>query len=277
MQSVTRILGVQILYPLTRTPPDVFKKPGQIFWTGFFHSGESLAWFFSRSHAISFHRGPPLFKKLGFALIMILAMFGSAMLAQSLFQSISSDRVEPVEPDPALNVKKPPETQPIAKQSEATTTPPAPAKPELLPLSEFSRIGACIVTDRYEIPVQLLIADRDELRAQGLQGVSSLPPATGMLFLYQEPRSSESRFWMYGTKMDLDIAYISETGTVVAVGSMDKCNRQAAECPRYQVGVRFKAAMEFPQGFLLQEGIGVGARLNTNQFSACLLPAGVRR
>ncbi|MEW6708923.1 MAG: DUF192 domain-containing protein [Candidatus Riflebacteria bacterium] len=55
---------------------------------------------------------------------------------------------------------------------------------------------------------QIMLARNDEQRAQGLMFYESLPENEGMLFVYSSPRKMS--FWMYNTKIELDIVFFSE-------------------------------------------------------------------
>lgn len=61
----------------------------------------------------------------------------------------------------------------------------------------------------------VVIADTEELREKGLQGVTNLPANEGMLFVFDEPQSVA--FWMKDTYIPLDIIYISQDGEVLQV------------------------------------------------------------
>lgn len=63
-------------------------------------------------------------------------------------------------------------------------------------------------THRYGVEV----ADTDAERAQGLMFRRSLPPTSGMIFLYDEPRAIG--MWMKNTYISLDMIFIAADGTV---------------------------------------------------------------
>lgn len=59
------------------------------------------------------------------------------------------------------------------------------------------------------------IADTEELRKKGLQGVKELPKDQGMLFTFQEPQTVT--FWMKDTYIPLDIIFIDEDQEVISI------------------------------------------------------------
>ena len=152
---------------------------------------------------------------------------------------------------------------PPALQNTVKPKTPAPTVPN------FAQIRACVISDQNRIPVTLYVADNDLLRQRGLQNVSALPRNTGMMFVYNTMRSATTKFWMYKTLMNLDIAYLDAKGLIRTVQQMPACSGEADTCPRYQAGVPFLAAVEFPQGFFRKHGITVGDRISADYFSDC--------
>ena len=61
------------------------------------------------------------------------------------------------------------------------------------------------------------VADTEELRETGLQGVTDLPQDEGMLFVFDEP--DEVSFWMAETKINLDIIFIGDDEKVIKVST----------------------------------------------------------
>lgn len=96
-------------------------------------------------------------------------------------------------------------------------------------------------------------------QAKGLMGRSQLAPEKGMLFLYETQRSARSGFWMYRTRIPLDIAFIDGDGRIAAIRRMEPCRNEAPkQCPTYQAGVSYLAALEVNAGYFDERGIRPG-------------------
>ena len=136
------------------------------------------------------------------------------------------------------------------------------AEPELQPTRE-----ACLVTGHGIVPITVEMAITESGRRKGLMGRDSLPPDTGMLFVYEEPRKPDHGFWMYQTLIPLDIAYLDKEGTILAIRQMVPCQSPSGSgCPVYRAGVSFSSALEMNQSFFRTNGITVGHQLSTSEF-----------
>nr|WP_298413438.1 DUF192 domain-containing protein [uncultured Halomonas sp.] len=106
------------------------------------------------------------------------------------------------------------------------------------------------------------IARTPHERSFGLMERDDLPDDAGMLFVYEREQPSASGFWMYRTRIPLDIAFLSENGEIRAIDTMPPCeSEQAARCPSYPAGVPFYTALEVNAGYFDMHGIEVGDRL----------------
>ena len=127
------------------------------------------------------------------------------------------------------------------------------------------------------IPVKLSWRDVEQIvssevaassaqRSQGLMCRGDVPHGSGMLFLFDQPRSGG--FWMFNTYVPLDILYIDGSGAVIWHDTMEPCIRQMNESesawrsrcsdntsrPDTSLG-GYKAALELPSGWLDHVGI----------------------
>lgn len=59
------------------------------------------------------------------------------------------------------------------------------------------------------------VADTNEKRIKGLQGVKELPKNEGMLFIFDKPQTVD--FWMKDTLIPLDIIFINEDCEVLSI------------------------------------------------------------
>jgi uncharacterized protein len=103
----------------------------------------------------------------------------------------------------------------------------------------------------------VLVAETPAARRRGLQGVASLPDGVGMLFVFPGPPDPDGRpgFWMLGTLLALDIAFLQD-GRVVGVATMTPC--EARPCPITHPGVEFDMALEVAGGDLVAAGVAPG-------------------
>lgn len=115
-------------------------------------------------------------------------------------------------------------------------------------------------TDTLELRVEF--ADREDQRMYGLMERDHLDPDAGMLFRYDEPQEGSSGFWMYRTRIPLDIAFLDEDGRIVAIRSMEPCTSPNPRlCRIYSPGVGYSSALEVNRGYFAQHGVAVGDRV----------------
>ncbi|HEU4995254.1 MAG TPA: DUF192 domain-containing protein [Gemmatimonadaceae bacterium] len=126
----------------------------------------------------------------------------------------------------------------------------------------FDSASVRVVTPRGITRLRVEIAQSPEQRTMGLMERTSLPDSAGMLFLYDRDEPASAGFWMYRTRIPLDIAFMDSTGRVLVVRQMVPCGATLARgCPSYDPGVPYRAALEVKAGVLARNGIAPGARL----------------
>jgi uncharacterized protein len=134
------------------------------------------------------------------------------------------------------------------------------AEPEAL--IRFDTGSIVIHTPTDTVRMQVEIADTDTKREYGLMDRTSVAPESGMLFVYNAPQDSATGFWMYRTKVPLDIAFIDPNGVIGAILPMDPCTSPEPRwCTPYPAGIRYQSALEVNRGFFQSRGIGVGSKV----------------
>lgn len=107
------------------------------------------------------------------------------------------------------------------------------------------------------------VADSQREQEVGLSGRSFLPRDGGMLFVFDEERSGEDGFWMVGTQVPLDIAFMDEGGVIRKILEMAVCEEpEADDCPGYFPGVSYRSALEVHRGWFAAHGVQAGARVS---------------
>lgn len=119
-----------------------------------------------------------------------------------------------------------------------------------------------IATGSDTVSLLVEVARTSAQKTQGLMERQSLPDSMGMLFVYDENQPSDAGFWMYRTRIPLDIAFADSAGVIVSVLQMDPCTaRLAAGCPTYAPGAEYRYALEVNAGFFARHGVKVGSRI----------------
>ncbi|MEZ5796584.1 MAG: DUF192 domain-containing protein [Paracoccaceae bacterium] len=99
------------------------------------------------------------------------------------------------------------------------------------------------------------VADDADERATGLMFREQMDPASGMLFVYEQPQ--RVAFWMKNTLIPLDMVFADATGRVTRVHSMA---RPQDETP-IPGGNEVKFVLEINGGLAARLGIEPGAEL----------------
>ena len=105
----------------------------------------------------------------------------------------------------------------------------------------------------------VLLAESAEQRTMGLMERRSLAPNAGMLFLYSTTQPPTPGYWMFRTRIPLDIAFVDSLGRIVSIQTMQPCTSEYAQaCPDYPAGAPYRAALEVSAGFFARNGFRVG-------------------
>jgi uncharacterized membrane protein (UPF0127 family) len=121
----------------------------------------------------------------------------------------------------------------------------------------FERTTAVVETDVRRVELDVEIADTDERREFGLMFRETLPPNSGMVFLYATDQTGG--FWMKNTLIPLSIAFWDDRGRIVRILDMDPC--RADPCPVYEPTVTYRGALEVNQGAFRRWNVEEGDRI----------------
>lgn len=106
--------------------------------------------------------------------------------------------------------------------------------------------------------INLLIADTPYKRQKGLSGKDSLPPNTGMLFIYQVP--GKYPFWMKEMKFDLDFVFIKENKVVHIIKNIP-CPKKNEQPKTVLSKKTFDKVLEIPAGTVNKLGIDTNQKI----------------
>ena len=126
----------------------------------------------------------------------------------------------------------------------------------------FDSTRVRLVRARDTLQLTLELAVSAEQKSMGLMERRQLADSAGMLFVYDSIQPGDAGFWMYRTRIPLDIAFLDSAGVIRAVRSMTPCPITIAQgCPTYAPDVPYRYALEVNAGFFARHGIGVGDSL----------------
>lgn len=117
-------------------------------------------------------------------------------------------------------------------------------------------------------PVTVEVAETEKQRNRGLMERTDLAADAGMLFLFD--REMHVGFYMFKTRIPLDIAFFDDDKKVVAMKTMVPCvSQDPRRCAIYNPGVAFSSALEVNAGFLKHHGIKKGDRYSMTSAAKC--------
>jgi uncharacterized membrane protein (UPF0127 family) len=112
------------------------------------------------------------------------------------------------------------------------------------------------------IPLRVELAVKPEQKSMGLMERRRLDENAGMLFVYDSTQPPDAGFWMYRTRIPLDIAFADSAGVIRSIRSMVPCPTELAEgCQTYTPDVSYRYALEVNAGYFSRHGVTVGNTL----------------
>lgn len=97
------------------------------------------------------------------------------------------------------------------------------------------------------------VARTPAARERGLMGRETLPDGTGMLFVF--PNLEIQGVWMKDTPLRLDVAFLDDRATVLAIEALEPRDLTVTYAP---APVRY--VLETRRGWFAQHGVGAGDR-----------------
>ncbi len=123
----------------------------------------------------------------------------------------------------------------------------------------FDTATVRIVTRTDTIRLTVELAASNEQKTTGLMERRQLPDSSGMLFVYDSVQPPDAGFWMYRTRIPLDIAFMDSAGRIRAIKQMVPCETALPEgCPGYPPGAPYQYALEVNAGFFARRHVMVG-------------------
>ena len=136
------------------------------------------------------------------------------------------------------------------------------APPDYSGLGDFDTAAVLLISGTDTLHIRAEVAATEEQQKLGLMERRSLPEEQGMIFVYDSLQDAAASFWMYRTRIPLDIAFADSGGVIRAINQMEPCESPTPQlCRTYPANVPFLYALEMNHGFFASRGVGVGDTL----------------
>ena len=120
----------------------------------------------------------------------------------------------------------------------------------------FGHGTAVVGAGPHALRLRVEVARTQAQLERGLMYRRSVPPGTGMVFLF--PHDEQPWFWMKDTFVPLQIAFFDDRGRIVQIDAMTPC--RTARCPHVAPRLPARGALEVARGTLTRAGVRVGER-----------------
>lgn len=112
------------------------------------------------------------------------------------------------------------------------------AEPWVSPIA-FDTARSWLIQGGDSVPLLLEVAKTEAQRTFGLMVRPFLEKSSGMVFLFDSVRSEGAGFWMWRTRMPLDIAFMDSAGVIMKIVETKPCKPRyhPTACPQYSPGV----------------------------------------
>ena len=135
-------------------------------------------------------------------------------------------------------------------------------EPDYSGLGDFDTSQVVIIRAGDTVRIVTEVARTEDQHQLGLMERKSLPEQQGMLFVYSEVQDSTASFWMFRTRIPLDIAFADSVGVIRSILQMQPCDSPNPQlCRAYPANARFMYALEMNLGFFARHGINIGDTL----------------
>jgi uncharacterized membrane protein (UPF0127 family) len=131
-----------------------------------------------------------------------------------------------------------------------------------LHILDFDTATVSLVIRTDTVPLSLQLAVSEEQQRLGLMERRHLSERAGMLFVYASTQPPDAGFWMYRTRIPLDIAFLDSAGVIRSIRAAEPCETDIPSgCPNYTANTHFRFALELNAGVLQHLGADTGTRL----------------
>lgn len=109
--------------------------------------------------------------------------------------------------------------------------------------------------------VHVELATTERQREYGLMERKKLPQGRGMLFVHNDTKPHA--YWMYHTKIPLDIIWMNDEHQIVEMSpDTPPCTGKADNCPSYGGHEASRFVLELPAGSIQKHGLQVGQSIS---------------